>query len=145
MRLSTFTDYGLRVLMYLTGPRDRLVTISEIAKAYQISENHLMKVVHQLGKAGYIETVRGKGGGMRLGMEPKNILVGEIVRAMESDCNLVECMSENATCRIQDVCKLKAIVSEGLEAMFAALNSYSIADIVDKQAAQALSRLTPTA
>lgn len=145
MRFSTFSDYSLRVLMYLTGTRDRLATISEISRAYGISENHLMKVVHQLGKAGYIETVRGKGGGMRLAQEPQDILVGEVFRRTENDCQLVDCMSPHSTCRIRGSCRAKNVMGEALAAMFAVMNRYSIADMVDRPAATLLASLRPGA
>ena len=106
MRLSTFSDYNLRVLMYLGIQPDRLTTIAEIAAAHEISENHLMKVVHQLGRSGYIETVRGKGGGMRLAWPPKEIVLGEVIRQTEGANVMAECFAENCTCRIQPACRL---------------------------------------
>ena len=93
MKLTTFSDYTLRVLMFLALNRDRLATIPEIAAAYGISENHLMKVVHQLGRSGVIESVRGKGGGLRLAREPEDIRLGQVVRVSEGRAPIVECLS----------------------------------------------------
>lgn len=130
MRLSAFSDYNLRVLMYLGVQKDRLATIAEIAAAYDISKSHLMKVVHQLGRSGYIETVRGKGGGLRLAREAKEIVVGEVIRHAESDFALAECFADNSACRIQGACCLPAILSEALKAMFLVLDSYTLADLL---------------
>ncbi|MDD5296378.1 MAG: Rrf2 family transcriptional regulator [Rhodocyclaceae bacterium] len=130
MRLSSFSDYSLRVLAYLGVNADRLVTIAEVAQAYAISENHLMKVVHHLGRAGYLETVRGKGGGIRLAKAPEDIVIGEVVRQTESDLALVECFG-NECCRIASVCRLKSILQESLEAMFLVLDGYTLADVLD--------------
>ena len=111
MRLTVFSDYTLRVLMYLALDRTRLATIPEIATAYGISENHLMKVVHQLARAGIIETVRGKGGGFAWREPPGKIQLGEIVRASEGDAPIVECLSGDPTaCRITSSCRLKGIL-----------------------------------
>jgi Rrf2 family nitric oxide-sensitive transcriptional repressor len=132
MRLSTFSDYNLRVLMYLAIQPDRLATIAEIAAAHAISENHLMKVVHQLGRSGYIETVRGKGGGMRLAKAPQEIVLGEVIRQSEGDFAMVECFAENSACRILPACRLKGILGEALSALFLVLDDYTLADLVKK-------------
>ena len=130
MRLSAFSDYSLRVLAYLGVNVGRLVTIAEIAQSYDISENHLMKVVHHLGRAGYLETVRGKGGGIRLARAPADIVIGEVVRQTESDLSLVECFGEGC-CRIASACRLKSILQESLDAMFLVLDGYTLADVLD--------------
>ena len=132
MRLSVFSDYSLRVLIYLGVQKDRLATISEIAAFYEISENHLMKVVHQLGAVGYIETVRGKGGGIRLGQEPKNISLGDVIRNTETDLALAECFTETSVCRIQAACMLKVILDEALTGMLCVLDKYTLDDIIVK-------------
>ncbi len=130
MRLSAFSDYSLRVLMYLGVQTGRLATIAEIASAHDISKSHLMKVVHQLGRGGYIETVRGKGGGLRLAHEPQKIVVGEVIRHTESDFTLAECFGDKTTCRIQGACCLPAILNEALKAMFLILDGYTLADLL---------------
>jgi Rrf2 family nitric oxide-sensitive transcriptional repressor len=132
MRLSTFSDYSLRVLMYLGVQPDRLATIAEIAAIYEISESHLMKVVHQLGRNGHIETVRGKGGGMRLIRAPQDIVLGEVIRQTENDFALVECFGEHSACRIQPACRLHGILDEALSAMFLVLDGYTLADLLQK-------------
>jgi len=130
MRLSTFSDYSLRVLMYLGAQPNRLATIAEIADGHGISESHLMKVVHQLGRCGLIETVRGKGGGMRLALAPQHIVLGDVIRQTESDFTLVECFGTNPTCRIQGACHLNAILGEALNALFLVLDGYTLADLL---------------
>jgi Rrf2 family nitric oxide-sensitive transcriptional repressor len=130
MRLTTFTDYTLRVLMYLALDQSRLATIPEIAAAYGISKNHLMKVVHQLARAGVIESVRGKGGGLRLAKTPEAIRIGEIVRVAEGEAPIVECLSDDPhACRISGVCRLTRVLVDGFEALYASLDRYTLADL----------------
>jgi Rrf2 family transcriptional regulator, nitric oxide-sensitive transcriptional repressor len=131
MRLTTFSDYSLRVLMYLGVHGERLATIREVARAYGVSENHLVKVVHHLAQHGYIETTRGKGGGMRLARPPEKINVGEVVRGTEENLTLVECFDKaTSNCRIEPACVLKGILSRALDAFFAALERYTLADLL---------------
>jgi Rrf2 family nitric oxide-sensitive transcriptional repressor len=130
MRLTVLSDYSLRVLMYLGAFPDRLATIEEIAEAYGISENHLMKVVHRLGQHGFVETLRGRGGGLRLGKSAGSITLGEVLRAVEEDFHLVECFGADDTCRITKVCRLKGVLHLALEAYFKVLDEWTLADIV---------------
>jgi Rrf2 family nitric oxide-sensitive transcriptional repressor len=133
MRLTTFSDYTMRVLIYLGLKRDGLITISDIAKAYDISENHLTKVVHQLAQGGYIETVRGKGGGMRLAREPEEINLGELIRITEGDTGLLACLEGQGSCCIQSACSLIGILREAQTALFAVLEKYTLADLLQRE------------
>lgn len=129
MRLTTMTDYALRLLMYVAQQPDRLCTISEVATAYDISEAHLMKITHQLGLTGYIETVRGKGGGMRLAKPADEINLGAVVRSIEPDFMLVECLATGNSCALTGHCKLTGIFSAALQRFMAHLDGYSLADL----------------
>ena len=107
MRLTTYTDYALRTLMYLAANRDRLVTIQDIADAHDIAKNHLTKVVHQLGIMGVIESLRGRKGGLRLGREPDQINIGAVVRSTEPDFYMAECFNPgNSHCIMSAACSL---------------------------------------
>lgn len=131
MHLTTFSDYSLRVLMYLALDRNRLATIPEISSAYGISQNHLMKVVHQLARRGVIESVRGKGGGLRLAHPPEAIRIGAIVRVAEGDAPIVECLSDKpGRCRIAPVCKLTRVLKGGFDALYEYLDRYTLADLM---------------
>ena len=131
MKLTTFSDYSLRVLIYLAVRDDVLSTIGEIADAYDISRNHLMKVVHNLGVLGYLETVRGKHGGVRLAMAPKDINIGALLRETEDTRSLVECFDqEHSRCTIDPVCALRGILEQALTGFFAVLDSYTLEDVV---------------
>jgi len=131
MRLTSFTDYSLRTLLYLCANRDRLVTIQDIADMHNISKNHLMKVVYQLGQSGLIETVRGRNGGLRLGREPKDINIGAVVRETESDFFMAECFDkEHDTCPLTPECKLKGALGGATQAFLAELDKVTLADIL---------------
>jgi Rrf2 family nitric oxide-sensitive transcriptional repressor len=133
MRLTRFTDYALRVLILL-GLTDRLVTIDEIGERYGISANHLMKVVHRLGTCGYVETVRGKGGGIRLARPPERIRLGDVVRDFEEDMALVECFNEASnTCPIEPTCSLQGVLRDSLRAFLEKLDEHTLADLVRKR------------
>lgn len=132
MRLTQLSDYSLRVLMYLGARPDRLATIQEIAAAYGISDNHLMKVVHRLAQNGFVETVRGRGGGLRLKGAAGDIRLGDVVRAVEEDFRIVECFGSGDTCRITDVCRLKRVLNLALNAFLATLDEWTLADLVHK-------------
>ena len=140
MRLTTLTDYALRLLMYLAQRPERLCTIAEVASSYQVSEAHMMKVTHQLGLAGWIETVRGKGGGMRLAHAPKDIGLGAVVRSVEPDFFMVECFSTANSCILSGDCKLTAVVEGALQSFMNYLDAKSLADILpdDATAAQVI-------
>lgn len=141
MHITRYTDYSLRVLIYLAEQGDRLATIQEIADSYEISKNHLMKVVHQLNKKGYIETVRGKKGGMRLHMAPNEINIGVLVRETEQDLSIVECFSTKNACKIAPVCGLKGMFSQALKAFLDTLDKYTLADVIQDHHRPQLVRL----
>jgi Rrf2 family nitric oxide-sensitive transcriptional repressor len=132
MRLTVYSDYALRLMMYLGLNDGKLSTISEIADAYQISKAHLMKITHELGQKGLIDTVRGRQGGMRLGRASEAITVGEIVRACEPDFALVPCFekSDVIVCAIQPACVLKRALAAAAAAFLATLDQYTLADLV---------------
>lgn len=135
MRLTVYTDFSLRVLIFLALKGDELGTIAEIAKAYGISKNHLMKVAHQLGRAGYIETVRGKGGGLRLARRPEEIVIGDVVRRTESGSALVPCFApRDDDCVIYPRCILRGALAKAQNAFLATLDEYSLADFVRPRA-----------
>src|SRR5690554_6229130 len=136
VRLTNYTDYSLRVLIYLAAKGTKeLATITEISDAYNISRNHLVKVVHELGKLGVITTIRGRGGGIKLAMLPEDINIGHVVRQTEEDFKLVECFGENpGACVLTPICGLKGILNEALSAYLTVLDQYTIADIVKNPA-----------
>lgn len=135
MQLTYYTDYSLRVLMYLAVNRGRMVNISEIADRYGISRNHLVKVVHNLARGGYIKSYRGKGGGIELARGPAEINIGEVVRYAEGPLRPVECFdAERNRCVIANACGLAEVIAEACDNFFATLDRYSLADLLRRRA-----------
>lgn len=130
MQLTRYTDFSLRVLIYLGTHTDHLSSIGEIARTYDISQNHLMKVVHDLGKRGYIETLRGRNGGLKLGMAPSQINIGNVVRHTEDSFRLAKC----ADCLIATSCNLIGIFDRALHAFMNILDEYTLEDILSERA-----------
>jgi Rrf2 family nitric oxide-sensitive transcriptional repressor len=131
MHLTTFTDYSLRVLVYVGLKDGERTNIAEIADAYGISRNHLMKVVHGLSQNGYIATVRGKGGGLKLARDPVAIGIGEVVRDSEHDISLAPCFSEDGEdCFIHEACGMRSILREALAEFLKVLDRYTLADLL---------------
>lgn len=138
MQLTRHTDFAFRVLIHLSMNPDRLVTISELAKHFAISRNHLVKVVHNLGKAGFISTVRGKNGGMRLARAPTDLKIGEVIRAMEPGFAWVECMGKKPSqCAVLPVCGLRFLLHRMAEELLVNLDLFSVADILNGALIQA--------
>lgn len=130
MRLTMYTDYSLRVLLYLASHEEELVTISELADFYKISRNHLVKVVHNLGLSGYILTSRGRNGGIKLARPANEILVGDVVRATEPDFDLLECFNPvTDKCTITRSCSLKSVLLNAQVTFLSMLDKYTIADV----------------
>lgn len=135
MRLTVYTDYALRLLMYVAVKEDGLATIAEVANSYGISKNHLMKVAYQLGVAGYVETVRGRGGGLRLARPVEAINLGDVVRHTEPDMALVQCFPPvDAPCAIRPACVLRRALDRAGKAFLEVLDGYSLADLVKPRA-----------
>ncbi|KQV60547.1 BadM/Rrf2 family transcriptional regulator [Pelomonas sp. Root1217] len=130
MRLTAFTDYSLRVLMFLAAEPDRRATVGEICAAFDVKANHLTKVVHHLAKRGWVSTVRGKGGGLTLAKPAEQIRIGEVVRDTEGQALPAECFSAEAShCAIVSHCRLKGVLGEAVQAFHAVLDRYTLADI----------------
>ena len=130
MRLTQLTDYAMRVLIHLGQQPDRVCTIAEVAARYGVSEAHLMKVTHQLGRAGWIATTRGKGGGMRLARAPQDIRIGEVVRSMEPDFFIVECFSAASSCSLTGSCRLTGVMDGALRQFVEHLDRHTLADLL---------------
>ncbi|CAA7625174.1 Rrf2 family transcriptional regulator [Magnetospirillum sp. UT-4] len=142
MRLTLHTDYALRVLVHVGLHTHRLVTITEIAECHGISKNHLTKVVHQLGRSGFLETVRGKYGGVRLQVEPDAIRLGDFVRRVEEDFAIARCLREGMpaeeSCRLAGSCVAKTAFSQGIAAFFQTLDRFTLADMIAAERGGAL-------
>ena len=134
MHLTTYSDYSLRVLIYLASKNNgELSNIKEIAEIYDISKNHLMKIIFNMGKMGYIETIRGRNGGVRLAKLPSEINIGEIIRKTEEHFYIVECFEKhNNKCIMTPVCSMKQIFHQALEAFLQVLDQYTLDDIVNQ-------------
>ncbi|MBV8049379.1 MAG: Rrf2 family transcriptional regulator [Paludibacterium sp.] len=145
MQLNRFTDYALRVLIYLAHKGDELATIHEIALEYALSEGHLMKVVHHLGKRGYIVTLRGKGGGMRLARAPQEINVGAVVRDTEETLSIVECLKDHyeGDCKLFGACKLMGVLHEANRLFLNHLDQFTLADLLQSHTPQGLGGYQP--
>jgi len=130
MRLTLWTDYALRTLIYVGAKGGRLATIAEIAESFDISKTHLMKVVNKLGQQGYLETIRGKGGGIRLARSPAEIRVGAVVRETEDDLAVMGCLADTGFCRIEGCCVLRRALREATLAFLQILDGYSLSDLL---------------
>jgi Rrf2 family nitric oxide-sensitive transcriptional repressor len=140
MQLTRFSDLGLRVLMYLTQhERPETVTISEIATQFDVPVNHLTKVVHRLGQLGWVSTLRGRKGGLRLARPAVDIRVGEVVRAMEGHEALIDC--EGLQCRLTGACLLRGALKDALDAFYHSLDRHSLADICAGRTGEAIIRM----
>ena len=139
MQLTRYTDYSLRVLLYLTVHADRLVTISEISDAYGISRNHLVKVVHELGGLGFVRTQRGKAGGMELARPAAEINVGDVVRHTEKTLTVVNC--NTPLCPIRPACELRDLLFDARDAFLAVLDQHTLRDLTERERGPELRRL----
>lgn len=138
MHLTRYTDYSLRVLMYVALKGDEISTIGEIASSYDISKNHLMKIVQALNSNGYLIAIRGKNGGLRLNGAPEDINVGTLVRETEQALTLVDCFPGSTGCVITPACHLKNVLAEALEEFFKTLDKYTLADLLPARSQQKL-------
>ncbi|ARR48265.1 TPA: nitric oxide-sensing transcriptional repressor NsrR [Photobacterium damselae] len=129
MQLTSFTDYGLRALIYLaTLPQGELTSITKVTETYNVSRNHMVKIINKLGQLGYVETVRGKNGGIRLGMAAESIVLGDVVRAIEP-LQIVNCSDE--FCHITPACRLKNVLADARAVFLAELDKHTLASLVD--------------
>ncbi len=135
MRLTVFTDYGLRVLLVLTARSGELVTIAEVSTAFDISEAHLMKVANTLARTGWVETVRGRGGGMRLATDPERLTLRRIVETLEAEFALVECFGEHNLCRLSGGCGVEPVLGKALRAFFEELEKHTLAGLAARSSA----------
>ena len=143
MHITQHTDYALRVLIHLGANAGRLVTIAEIAERYEISRSHLIKVVNQLVREGFVDGLRGKGGGLRLARDAAQIRVGEVVRRMERAMDLVECFNADSRCLLDPACRLKGALANALSAFLGALDDVTLADLLGPAEARLLKSERP--
>ncbi|EHA15734.1 MULTISPECIES: Rrf2 family transcriptional regulator [unclassified Halomonas] len=136
MHLTRFTDYSIRVLIFLAAKGEERSTINEIAETFNISRNHLMKIVQELSQKNYVTAIRGKNGGLLLTRDPATIGLGELVREMENDMALVECFHSDNACIITPACRLQPILNDALSAFLDVLDRYTLADLLGSQQSQ---------
>lgn len=141
MQLNKFSDYALRVLMYVSRPRDVPYTIAEIAENLMVSENHLIKVVHFMAKQQWIKTTRGKGGGIRLSPETSSLKLGDILRTLEGDDQIVNCATP--PCVMRSHCGLKSILDQAVDQFYQSLNQYALRDVLNRPALPTRSLSSP--
>ncbi|MFO1379551.1 MAG: Rrf2 family transcriptional regulator [Chitinivorax sp.] len=140
MQLTRFTDLGLRVLMYLTHrDREQSVTIAEIASQFSVPHNHLIKVVNRLGKLGWIVATRGRTGGLRLALDPSALPLGQVLRELEGQADLVDCATP--PCALRNGCRLKAALDGALDAFYQALDRTTLADVVGTPTGETIIRM----
>ncbi|WP_321166239.1 Rrf2 family transcriptional regulator [Ensifer adhaerens] len=133
--MTLHTDYALRMLIYVAARQNGVCTVNDVAKAYGLSRNHLLKVAQTLRDLGLVETTRGRAGGIRLAKPPAEIAIGALVRATEEDFSLAECMQANGrACAISPACRLKGMLHEALAAFLTVLDKYTLADIIQNKA-----------
>lgn len=131
MQLTFYTDYSLRVLIYLGLHRNSVPTIAEIARSYCISRNHIVKVVHNLANLGLVRTIRGRNGGMLLAREPEAINVADVIRETEPNFHLAECFKPSGKCCIAELCRFRIVLDKAFQSFFAVLGHYTLADLIE--------------
>ena len=141
MQLNKFTDYALRILLYISPPRDLPYTIAEIAQDLHVSQNHLVKIVHFMGKQEWLITTRGKGGGLRLNPDARDLKLGQIVRILQRETQIVEC--NTPPCVLRSRCGLKGILDQALEQFYQSLDQYTLSDVLDTPAPPQWSTQSP--
>ena len=131
MYLSKFTDYSFRILMYLGNNPDKLSTVDELSSILDLLTHHVKKIVYKLSKNNYILSLKGRNGGIKLGMDPKDINLGKLLEITEDNLDILECFSiENNTCSLNNCCKLKPIINDALESFKLELSKYTLDDIL---------------
>ena len=138
MRLTLHTDYSLRVLIQVGLREGELTTISDIAESFDISKHHLMKVVNDLSQKGYLDTVRGRNGGIRLTRKPRDINIGDVVRDTEDRLDVIECLGQAGYCRIERACVLRSVLRDATDAFLGVLEEHTLADLIRPQKALSL-------
>ena len=135
MRFTLYTDFALRTLIQVALNEGNLTTINDISRSFGISRQHLMKVVSNLGERGYLDTVRGRGGGIRLRRPPRDINIGQVVRETEDKLDVIGCLGQRDYCPIERVCVLRGVLHDAIQAFLAVLDGYTLADLIKPQRA----------